>query len=63
MENAGTEQNVKKTENTEHATKKKHIFTLDLTVKDFHELRIMASHHEKTITAYVRDIIINGEGK
>ena len=42
---------------------KKHQLTVNMSKKDFVKLRIMAAQHGKSISAYLREVIINGEGK
>jgi predicted DNA binding CopG/RHH family protein len=45
------------------AVKDRHRLTLDISEKDFIKLRIIAAQHGRSIVAYIRDIVINGEGE
>lgn len=71
-ENTDNKVNTVNTVNTENTTntekknsvkEKMHRLTMDITEEDFKKLRIMAAMHGKTIAAYFRDVVINGEKK
>lgn len=51
------------TEKKNSVKEKMHRLTMDITEEDFKKLRIMAAMHGKTIAAYFRDVVINGEKK
>ena len=56
-------ENINNTEIGQTREEKPHQFTVKMPKKDFTKLRIMAAQHGKSISAYLRDVIINGEGK